>query len=325
MAGKNRVAGIDVAKDALVVCVLGRDDARPETTTVARTKAGLDALVTWFGERDVKRVAMEASGGYEQFPLARLYAAGFEAVLVEPGRIHAHAQSFGRRAKTDTLDAEVIADFALKTTHKMFPWRPLAPELEQARALSRYRDDLVRERVAEKNRLEHADDRGLATLIRAHLRMLDRLITKVEGQITDALAKVPEIQQKFERLQTVPGIGPIIAARLVTDLPELGTLSRKQIAAMVGLAPINNDSGKRRGKRVVRGGRKPVRTALFQAATVARQHNPVIKRQYAKLRAKGKEYLVANIACAHKLLTIVDAMMRHGTDWKPASELAVEA
>lgn len=325
MAEKNRVAGIDVGKDTLVVCALDQGGERPEGITIERTRTGLDALVTWLGERNVKRVAMEASGGYEQFVLARLYAAGFEAILVEPGRIHSHAKSLGRRAKTDALDAEVIADFAFKNTKKMFAWKPLAPDLEHARALSRYRDELVRARIAEKNRIEHADDPGLERLIRAHLSALGRLITKVEGQIKVALAKLPAIQEKVDRLQTVPGIGPIIATRLVTDLPELGTLNRKQIAAMVGLAPINNDSGKRKGKRVVRGGRRSVRTALFQAATVARQHNPVIKRHYAGLRAKGKEYLVANIACAHKLLTIVDAMIRHGTDWKPASDLALEA
>lgn len=323
MAEKNRVAGIDVGKDTLVVCALGIDGEGRESITIERTRLGLQVLVKWLAERNVKRVAMEASGGYEQFVLARLYAAGLEAILVEPGRIRSHAESLGRRAKTDAIDAEVIADFTFK--NKLVAWKPLAPDLEHARALSRYRDDLVRERIAEKNRLEHAEDRRLETLIRHHLRALARLISKVEGQVKVALAKLPAIQEKVDRLQTVPGIGPIIAARLVTDLPELGTLNRKAIAALVGLAPINKDSGKRKGKRVVRGGRRPVRTALFQAATVARQHNPVIKQQYAKLRAKGKEHLVANIACAHKLLTIVDAMIRHGTDWNPASDLAASA
>lgn len=255
---------------------------------------------------------MEASGGYERLVLEILYAAGVQVALVQPLRVRSYAKAMGRKAKTDAIDATVIADFA--TTIELEPWKPVDKHLDEARELMRLRSELVRMSTILKNRLlsptlSVARD-GLNAVLEEHRRQ----IALIEAQVAQRLS--PSAQGVIvERLQTVPGVGPVTASVLVTELPELGTLDRRHIASLVGLAPMNNDSGRHRGRRVTQGGRTHARTALYQAANVAKTHNPVLREFYARLRSKGKPHLVAMIACARKLLVILDAMVRHQRDW----------
>jgi transposase len=312
MVEKKTVVGIDIGKDTVEVSQFGTSSA---TRSLPRTVDALTTLAEELHAADVALVAMEASGGYERLVLETLHVAGLEVALVQPQRVRAYAKAIGRRAKTDAIDAEVIAAFAAAI--ELAAWKPNSKELEAARELMRLRDELVRMSTALKNRLRaptvSAAREGLEEVLAAHQKQIQR----IQKQVTELLEST-ERREVLARLQTVPGVGPIVASTLVTELPELGTLERRAIAALVGLAPMNHDSGKHRGKRYIAGGRVHVRTALFQAANVAKQHNPIIKAFYSRLRANGKTHLVAMIASARKLLVILDTMVRHHRDWQLA-------
>jgi len=310
MSEKRVVVGIDVGKDSVEVSKFGGGLG---TRTVERTIDALAALAGELKAAEVEFVAMEASGGYERVVLETLHVAGLEVSLVQPQRVRAYAKAIGRRAKTDAIDAEVIAAFAAAV--ELDAWQPADEQLGAARELMRLRDELVRMSTALKNRLRaptmSAAREGLEEVLAAQQKQIRR----IQVQVIEILES-SERREVLARLQTFPGIGPVIASTLVTELPELGTLDRRLIASLVGLAPMNADSGKHAGKRFIVGGRVHVRTALYQAANVAKTHNPIIKAFYARLRQRGKAHLVAMIACARKLLVIVDAMVRHRQDWK---------
>lgn len=313
--GTIRVVGIDVGKDVLGVSAFGEGKSSQPQRMISRVPAEVDQLAKQLKKAKVELVVMEASGGFERLVLERIHTAGLPVSLVEPSRVRDYAKAIGQRAKTDAIDCEVIARFGRAVPLRL--WKPLEAPLSEARELGRQRDHLVEQRTAEKLRLASCSHDSVGFVIEEHIEFLDRQIRTLDRAIAALIEEVESAKEISRRLQTVPGVGPVTAARLITELPELGTLKRRAITALVGLAPYNDDSGTQSGQRHVAGGRREPRTALFQAANVAKRHNPQIRDFYARLRAKGKHHLVALIAAARKLLVVLDAMIRSGTDWKP--------
>jgi transposase len=303
------IVGIDVAKDKLDVAV------RPsgEHFVVARSEAGLAELNGRLRKLEVAVVGLEATGGYETMVAASLAAAGLPVVVVNPAQVRAFANALGKRAKTDPIDAAVIAHFIEATKPK-----PRAPPDEATRQLS----DLVGRRsqilamiVAEQQRKKHRPNpRRLASIERL-LMALRRELSDLDGQIREAIKASPVWREKDELLESVPGVGPAISSRLLAEMPELGALDRRQIAALGGLAPWTHQSGRWKGKSFIGGGRAGVRSALFMGALVAVKHNRTLKAFYQRLLAAGKEKMVALIAVARKLLTILNAIVRDGEPW----------
>lgn len=305
------IAGIDVSKDHLDVAL------RPsgEVLRVARAAAGLEALVARLQKAAPQIVALEATGGFETVVTAALAAARLPVVVVNPAQVRAFAKAIGQRAKTDPIDAGVIAHFAEATRPQI---RPL-PDAE-----TRLLADLVARRRqiiemigAESQRLKRAPER-LSKSIARLLKALQKELTSVDGDIDDAVRGSPAWREKEDLLTSVPGIGKTIARTLIAQLPELGRLDRKQIAALAGLAPFTRQSGAWRGKSFIGGGRVAVRAALFMGAMVARRHNPVLKAFFDRLVAAGKPRMVALIAVARKLLTILNAVLRDQKPWQIA-------
>ncbi len=316
MNGKGMVVGIDVGMRSLEVSRFGGVEA---TRTVERNVEALTKLATELKTAKVARVVMEASGGYEQVVLKTLHVAGIEVALAQPNRVRSYAKAIGRRAKTDAIDAEVIAAFGAAI--ELPAWEPADQSLEEARELVRVRDDFVRAATGFKNLAQAptvaAAKDPLAEVLAAHAKAIKALQQRI-----NELLSASTHGATFDRMQTVPGVGPVIASVLTTELPELGKLDRRAAAALAGVAPMNHDSGRYSGQRRILGGRVHVRTALFQAANVARLHNPIIKPFYARLRAAGKPHCVALIACARKLVCILSAMIRHGKDWEASTNMA---
>jgi transposase len=244
-----------------------------------------------------------------------LAQAGLPVAVVNPRQVRDFARAMGQLAKTDALDAGLLAAFAQRVRPEP---RPLPDEAAQLlESLLTRRRQLVEMLTAEKNRLGFA--RGpVKRDITQHIRWLEKRLADVEGDLQDAVAASPLYQAKSDLLRSVPGVGPVTALTLLASLPELGQLSRHQIAALVGVAPMNRDSGTRRGKRLVWGGRAPVRAVLYMATLVGLKHNPVLRRFYDRLRAAGKPFKVAATACMRKLLTILNAMLKHERRWDAA-------
>ena len=303
------VVGIDVAKDWLDVAL------RPGGAAfrVPNTAAGHADLCTRLAAAPPVVVALEATGGYEQAVVAALMAAGLAVAVLNPRQVRDFARATGQLAKTDRVDAAVLAHFA--EALRPSP-RPLADAAQRdLAALVGRRQDLIAMRIAEQHRLRLAPA-TLADPIRAHIAWLREQLSAIETAIHARIARHPQWQADSVLLQTMKGVGPIISATLVARLPELGRLTAKQIAKLVGVAPIARDSGTRHGKRRCAGGRADVRTALYLGALVASRFNPVIRAFYRRLVAAGKLKKVALVACAHKLLTILNAMMRDRTPWR---------
>jgi transposase len=305
------IAGIDVSKDHLDVAL------RPsgEVLRVARAAAGLEALVARLQEAAPQIVALEATGGFETVVTAALAAAGLPVVIVNPAQVRAFAKAIGQRAKTDPIDAGVIAHFAEATRPRIRPL-PDADTRLLADLVARRRQ-IVEMIGAESQRLKRAPER-LGKSIARLLKALQKELTSVDGDIDDAVRGSPAWREKEDLLTSVPGIGKTIARTLIAQLPELGRLGRKQIAALAGLAPFTRQSGAWRGKSCIGGGRIAVRAALFMGAMVARRHNPVLKAFFERLVAAGKPKMVALIAVARKLLTILNAVLRDQKPWQSA-------
>ena len=304
------VVGIDVAKDRLDVCV------RPsgESLIVARTGAGIEDLAERLKKLAPRVVAIEATGGFETVVAAGLAAAGLPVVVVNPAQVRAFARALGRRAKTDPIDAAVIAHFAEAT--KPEP-RPLPDEMTRLLSdLVARRRQIVEMMAAEGQRERRLTDKRLKKSIIRLRKALEKELAELDGEIDDHVRGSPVWAEKEDLLASVPGVGPIIARTLIADLPELGKLDRRKIAALVGLAPWTRQSGQWRGKSFIGGGRKTVRSALFMAAMVAARHNPLLKNFRDKLVTAGKPKLVALIAVARKLLTILNAILRDKRPWQ---------
>jgi transposase len=306
-----KFVGIDVSKDRLDVHV------RPsgEVFAVARDSAGIEELLGRLGAQKPDIVAVEATGGFETVVAASLGGAGLPVVVVKPAQVRSFAQALGKRAKTDPIDAAVIAHFIEATRPQV---RQLPDEETMALAdLVARRRQIVQMIGAERQREKRANRRMKKSILRL-LKALQKELTEIDQDIDDSVRGSPLWREKEDLLASVPGIGPTIARTIIAELPEIGTLDRRQIAALCGLAPFTRQSGQWRGRSFIAGGRVTVRTALFMGAMVAARYNPVLKDFRDRLVQTGKPKMVAIIAVARKLLTILNAIIRDKKPWQPA-------
>lgn len=303
--------GIDVSKARLDVAV------RPtgEKFFVDRNAKGLEALATRLTALGPLIIALEATGGFETVVTATLAAAGLPVAVVNPSQVRSFAKALGQRAKTDPIDAAVIAHFAETTRPE--PRALPDTETQLLADLVQRRRQIIDMIGAESQRAKCASARLKKSIARL-LKALERELGSVDTDIDDAVRGSPIWREKEDLLQSVPGIGPTIARTLIAEMPELGRLDRKEIAALAGLAPFTRQSGQWRGKSFIGGGRTSVRTALFMGAMVAKMHNPSLKAFFDRLVAAGKPKMVALIAVARKLLTILNAILRDQKPWQSA-------
>jgi transposase len=305
----NVFVGVDVSKDSLDVAI----GTQKDIITFSNDQKGVDALVKKLKRIDAQLTVFESTGGYELLAASCLVEAGLAVVIVNPRQVRNFAKATGILAKTDAIDARVIARFA----------EAVKPEVRQLKdcqtfeltALVTRRRQIIEMIVAERNRLRLANKRNKKD-IEEHIRWLQKRLDKIETDIGKMIQSSPIWRCKDDILQSVPGIGPVTSASLICDLPELGVLSPKKIAMLAGLAPLNCDSGKYRGRRRIWGGRAYVRSGLYMATMAAIRCNPAIKGFYQRLIAAGKCHKVAATACMRKLLIIVNAMLRDQTLWQ---------
>jgi len=305
--------GMDVSKARLDVAV----HESGEQWTATNDGPGLSRLVERLTGLHPARIVVEASGGYEALLVAELCAASLPVALINPKRAREFAKALGVLAKTDRIDARMLAHFAAAVQPALTHW-PEADAQRLAELVTRRRQ-IVNMRTAERNRLSTASA-TLRPRIRKHLDWLAEELTALNTELYDFIRQHAQWRDNADRLDGVPGIGPVTAATLVAELPELGQLSAKRIAALVGVAPFNHESGRHRGKRHIQGGRFSVRSVLYMATLAATRFNPVIRRFYERLRAAGKEKKVAITACMRKLLTILNAMLRDQKAWREPAE-----
>jgi transposase len=304
--------GIDVAKAKLDVCVRPRH----ETFTVANEPQGIAALVAHLVPLRPVLIVLEATGGLEHAAAAALAAAGLPVAIVNPRQTHHFAKALGLLAKTDTLDANALARFA---EHVQPTPRPLPDETaREFEALLQRRRQLLDMRAAEQNRLGSTTASRVRTSLQAHITWLSKQLERVDKELGDAVQASPVWRAKDELLQGIKGIGPAASRTLLAALPELGTLTRQQIAALVGLAPVNHDSGQRKGQRSIGGGRAEVRSVLYMAALAAARYNPALRAFAERLKSAGKAAKVCLVAVARKLLTIANAVLRDERPWEAA-------
>ena len=304
--------GIDVAKDRLDVHV--RPDG--EAFAVARDGKGLEALVERLSALRLALVVLEATGGFETVVASSLAAARLPLAVVNPRQIRDFARATGRLAKTDALDAAAIAHFAEAIRPEP---RPVADaEVQALGELVARRRQVIEMKTAENNRRSRATQPRLKKAITRHIAVLETELTALDRDIDRSIRDTPAWREKDELLRSVPGVGPATVRTLLAEMPELGTLDRREAAALVGVAPFNRDSGRQRGRRSISGGRAPLRTGLYMAAFVASRKNPVIAALYQRLRAAGKPAKVALVACMRKLITILNAILRDKTPWRTA-------
>lgn len=302
--------GIDVSKEKLDLGTLPSG----ELQQFDNLPAGHVAIVAKLSQLPNCRVVMEATGGYERPILVALQDAGIHVTLVNPRQVRDFAKGIGQLAKTDQLDALVLAEFA----------RLVAPEPTEKRSekqrelddLVLLRRQLIQTRVAEKNRLDQATHRFVRKTLQKVIQTLQRQIEGVEARMAKLVTSDDQWKAKLALLLSVPGIGETTAITLVAELPELGELNRQQIAALAGVAPFARESGKHRGQRKIWGGRRDVRSALYMAVLTARRFNPKIKAFATRLQAAGKAYKIIHIACVRKLLVILNAMLKNKTPWQ---------
>jgi transposase len=301
--------GIDISKARMDVAV------RPLGTvfSVAHDDAGMAALIERLRSPLPALIVLEATGGLEAMVVGALAAAGLPVVVINPRQVRDFAKATGRLAKTDAIDAQVLAQFAEAVRPTV---RPMPDAHTQAlAALMTRRRQVLDMLTAETNRLGSAP-RRIRREIQTHIRWLERQVAKLDDELRQAIHSSPVWREKDDLLQSMPGVGPVLATTLLASVPELGTLNRRQIAALVGVTPVNRDSGTLRGKRMVWGGRAAVRAVLYMGALVAARHNPVLKAFYQRLRQAGKASKVALTACMRKLLTMLNAMLKHRTPWR---------
>jgi transposase len=304
------VVGIDVAKAHLDVAVRPQREHRRYTNDAE----GIDELVIWLRALAPRVIVVEATGGYEAPLVAAVGLADLPIAVVNPRQVRDFARATGQLAKTDRLDAQVLAHFA-DALHPVPRPVPDA-QMQELAALVERRRQLVAMRTAEQNRLGAAPVARVRVRIQAHLTWLETELAAVDAELRQLLHASPLWRERDDLLRGVPGIGPILALTLLADLPELGRLSHGQIAALVGVAPRNRDSGTQRGRRAVWGGRAALRAVLYMGTLRATRCNPVIRLFYNRLLAAGKAKKVALVACMHKLLTILNAMLKHQTPWQ---------
>ena len=310
MTQESIYAGIDVSKDRLDLAIRPSGAVR----TVAYDSAGIRDLVSELQSLGPSAVVLESTGGLELALAGALAAASLPVAVVNPRQVRDFAKATGRLAKTDVLDAQVLAHFAEAVGPAV---RPLPDSgTRELHSLTARRTQVVEMLVAEKNRLARAG-RAVAPRIRTHIQWLEQELDEMDQGLQQMLRSSPVWREQDDLLRSVPGVGPQLSVALLADLPELGILGPREIAALAGVAPMNRDSGKMRGRRTVSGGRARVRAVLYMGALVATRHNPVIRSFYQRLLAAGKPKKLALTACMRKLLTILNAMVKGGQHWKP--------
>lgn len=300
--------GIDVAKASVDMAIYPTGQQR----SFANNDAGIIQAVAYLRELAPDLVVLEATGGREIPLTAALAIAKIPVAVVNPRQIRDFAKAIGRLAKTDALDAKVMADFAAKVrpTPRLLP----DAQAQEFSAILARRRQVVEMLTAEKNRLGVAT-KAVGNRIQAHIYWLEQELANINAELNRSIQESPVWREKDDLLRSVPGVGSVLSTTLLAELPELGSLNRRQIAALAGVAPLNRDSGTLRGKRTVWGGRSSVRAALYMATLVATRHNPVIRTFYLRLCAAGKAKKVALTACMRKLLTILNAMLKHRILW----------
>jgi transposase len=303
--------GIDVSKDWLDIVVLPSG----ETWRTENTAEKIGVLTERLEKLNPERIVIEATGGYERLVTSMLYLAQLPVCRVNPRRVRYYARSIGQLAKTDKLDARVLARFgeAIKPGFTKLP----TEQEELLSALLTRREQLLTILVAEKNRMGTAPSK-IRPSLNEHITWLKQQLKELDQEIDTFINDTPELKQKDELLQEVEGVGKKTSAKLLADVPELGNCDRKQIAALVGTAPYNQDSGNKKGQRSISGGRPDVRCVLYMSTLAATRFNPVIKEFYQRLLKAGKKKKVAIVACMRKLLTILNAMIRDRKHWNPA-------
>jgi len=302
-ASYTTVAGVDIAKDDLELAIHGET----RTRRFANDRRGIDELVGFLRRRRVERLALSTAAASARPHPHALHDADLPVAMVNPARVREYARSLGRFAKNDRIDALLIARFA----HDLAPTvreRPEPATRRRADLIARRRQ-LVRARGDEARRLAQAHDPEVAEDIREHIEQLDQRIERLEQRLERAMAEDPDAAATDRTLRSVKGVGPTVSRTLINELPELGRCSRRSIAALVGLAPYDHDSGRMRGRRSIRGGRAEVRAALYMATLSARRHNPVIREHFEQLRERGKAFKVAMVACMRKLLTYLNSLL----------------
>lgn len=306
------LVGIDVAKAELVVAT------RPggERWTVANDERGVHTLVERVRRDGAELIVLEATGGYELMCVAALAAASLPVVVVNPRQVRDFAKATGQLAKTDRIDADILALFADRVRPEV---RALPDaEAQELEALLARRRQLLEMLQAERNRLGQVFGRGKAAVkksLKAHIAFLERELRMADTDLGDQVRQSPAWRERDDLLRSVPGVGPVLSLTLLANLPELGRLSRRAIAKLVGVAPLSRDSGTLRGRRFVQGGRASVRGVLYMATLVATKRNVVIRAFYARLLTAGKPKKLALVACMRKLLTILNTMIRTGQRW----------
>jgi transposase len=316
METEKAYVGIDVSKETLDMAV----HASEQRWRFANTDNGITEALACLEELSPALVVLEATGGMEYPLAAALAVANIPVAVVNPRHVRDFARATGRLAKTDSIDAKVLAHFA-SAVHPT-P-RPLPDtQGQELKAILTRRRQLIEMLTAERNRLYSAHSKAVKAHIRAHIAWLEKEMIQINDDLGHSIRETPVWQEKDDLLKSVPGVGPVLSTTLLADLPELGALNRRRIAALVGVAPFNYDSGHLRGKRAIWGGRAVVRSALYMSTLVATRYNPVIRGFYQHLLAAGKPKKVALTACMRKLLTILNAMLKHQTPWYyPTSEM----
>jgi transposase len=295
--------GIDISKDSLEVAMWGENHG----AEVANNKKGIAKLVKQMLGLEPKLIVVEATGGYEEAVVKAMFEAGLPVALVSPQRVRQYARAKGLLAKTDKLDAQILADYGKQIQPRLFVGK--SEERRQLSAWVGRRNQLNEMLQAEKNRLR-TQDRSLQKSLERVIECLEAELETINHQIEQFLQEHQEFEEQEQLLRTAKSIGRVTAVTLLADLPELGHLDRKEIAALVGVAPMNRDSGRKRGHRKTQGGRPAVGSALYMSALTGIRYNPILKTQYDHLIKRGKEKKVAITACMRKMLTILNAMMR---------------
>lgn len=304
--------GIDVSKNTLDIALYPKGT----TWTVANEASSLNSLSEALSTSCPALIVLEATGGLEKALVSALLKAQLPVVVVNPRQVRDFAKATGKLAKTDRMDALLLSRFAGVLQPELRAHK--SSEQEELSAWVKRRQHLVQMQTAELNRYAKEPQADVKEAIETHLQWLKAEIKTVDFTIQGLMESTPALARKAKQLQSVPGVGKVLASTLIGDLPELGKLNRRQIASLVGVAPLNSDSGQWRGQRHIWGGRASVRKVLYQATTVARQWNPVIKAFYERLMAAGKSYKVAMTACMRKLLTILNALAQaQDTCWAP--------
>ena len=312
------IVGVDISKKQLDYAYYGEKDSHQ----VSNDEAGIAQLIEELQKRQVGLVVMEATGGLERLSLTLLHQAKINAALVNPRQARDFAKAIGKLAKTDRIDCHTLAHFGNAVQLRVYQ----LPDGQQQllSALITRRRQVLELLTMERNRL-HSTHPELKARLKKHIAFLKDELKQMDDELDDFIRNTPDWKAKNKQLRTVPGVGRVMATTLIAELDELGKVPNKAIAALVGVAPFNKDSGQSRGRMMIKGGRAEVRTALYMATLTAIRHNPVIKAFFERLRKAGKEFKVAMTACMHKLLIILNTMVKNGTVWQAPDPKIVES